>query len=250
MFFTNKAYTLVINTSIVEYDIKSANTSVMEYYKMIPQPKIDMIKEMSKQERVVKIGKMMRKDLTFSKQLESSFNDILIEFMKANNLDKDDDIISIKRDAAFVLNKVPKVVDFGSSVHFIPKNSYTSYVYINGYEIYYNLNHIDVKGISDEVISSREIGMLDFFKEFFEIAEGSNYSIPELSSYMKEFVSLYKNRELDKSYYREFNNEALYRLRVDDRVVLLKSIKDTHVDEIDISYNYINIILPLIRELI
>ena len=60
MFFTNKAYTLVINTSIVEYDIKSANTSVMEYYKMIPQPKIDMIKEMSKQERVVKIGKMMR----------------------------------------------------------------------------------------------------------------------------------------------------------------------------------------------
>lgn len=250
MFYINKAYPLIINASIVEYDIKSANTSVMEYYKLIPQKKIDEIKSLDKQERVVRIGKMMRKSLDFSKTLESSFNTIIEEFMEVNQLSKEDDIVSIKRDAAFVLNKIPKTIDFGDCVHFIPKNSYTSYLYINGLEIYYNLDKIDVKGISDEIISSREIGMLDFFKEFFEIAEGTNYSVPELSSYLKEFVTLYKNRELDKSYYRELNSEATYRLRVGDREVLLKSITDSNIDDIDISYNYINIILPLIRELI
>jgi len=250
MFYINKAYSIIINASIVEYDIKSANTSVMEYYNLLPQTRIDMIKSLSKQERVVKIGKMMGKNLDFSKKLEASFNDILEEFLKCNNLSKEDDIISIKRDAAFVLNKVPKIIDFGDCVHFLPKNSYTSYLYINGYEIYYSLNKIDVKGISDEVIASRDIGMLDFFKEFFEIAEGSNYSVPELSIYLQEFVTLYKSRELDKSYYREFNSEAVYRIRVGDREVLLKSISDSNIDDIDISYNYINIILPLIRELI
>ena len=72
MFKTNEFLNPTINSKIVEYDIKSGNTSIMEYFHLRPITVINELKSLDKKSRVVEIGKMMREDKIFAKSLELS----------------------------------------------------------------------------------------------------------------------------------------------------------------------------------
>ena len=84
---TNRTIPFITNEEIAEWDIHSANTSLMRYYNLCDESLINKIEKMDKDKRVVFIGKMMRKSKEFSIQLEDAFTNILKEFIKANNLE-------------------------------------------------------------------------------------------------------------------------------------------------------------------
>ena len=68
---------------------------------------------------------------------------------------------------------------------------------------------------------------------------------------MKNFVDDYKNCKLTYGYYRELNSNALYALKGnanDSRKYYVPDVQNHQFDsDLDISYNYINYILPMIQ---
>ena len=92
---TNRDYPFIYNNEIIEWDIKSANTSLMSYYNLQPEKVIQKLASMAKFQREIAVGKLMKKDKEFSRNLEESFNKIIQEFMDANELSWDD-IVSVK----------------------------------------------------------------------------------------------------------------------------------------------------------
>ena len=237
---TNRDYPFIYNNEIIEWDIKSANTSLMSYYNLQPDKVIQKLASMKKSQREISVGKLMRKDKEFAKKLEESFNMIIQEFMDTNQLTWDD-IVSVKKDAVFVKNHKITHSDFGA-VHFIAKNQYQHVLLLPKYEIYLSQSKIDVKGIPDEKLPLHEDGMIDFIRSSMEIASEYN----KLQSFFKEYVTAYKRKELDFDAYREFNSDSLFRIG-GEFPMLSDSMIEDDMDVLDIAYNYINVIIPTIQ---
>ena len=237
---TNRDYPFIYNNEIIEWDIKSANTSLMSYYNLQPEKVIQKLASMAKSQREIAVGKLMRKDKDFSKNLEESFNKIIQEFMDMNSLTWDD-IVSVKKDAVFVKNHKITHSNFGS-VHFIPKNQYKHVLLLPKYEIYLSDSKTDVKGIPDDKLSLHEEGMLDFIRNTMETAS----EIHKLHYFFKEYVTAYKNKDLEFDAYREFNSDSLFRIG-GEFPMMTDSMIEEDMGVLDISYNYINVVLPTIQ---
>ena len=249
--YLNKDISIISNRRIVEYDLKSANTSLCKEYKLLSDDQISKIENMKKKERVITIGKLQRKDREFNSSFKESFKDIRRRFFYANNLE-DKDILAIKKDAIFCLVGCNET-KFGKC-HFVEKNVYTSYMHIDKLELYYNArgesfdkSKLDVKGISDETIHLHDGFMLDFINTIFKkIEEGNEAS---LFRYINRFVSKYKHLQLPVGYYREFNNTSLIRLNdmdqtFEDETFIPFEHKQEHLN---IDYNFFNVILPIVK---
>lgn len=237
---TNRTIPFITNEEIAEWDIHSANTSLMRYYNLCDESLINKIEKMDKDKRVVFIGKMMRKSKEFSIQLEDAFTNILKEFIKANNLEEED-IISYKKDAIFVRNKHITTNTFGDSVCFSPKNIYSGCILIPKYEFYYSYDKIDVKGISDSLLSLHENGVLAFINGLMEIS----HDWLQMNRFLKSYAENYKNRYLLFDAYREFNNDSKFRVNLGSEV-LMDDIDEDLLSSTTILYNYLNIYLPVL----
>ena len=87
MNYQNKYRIEDFNASIVEWDIKSANTSICREYGLLPESIIDKIEAMHKAKREKQIGLLMRKDKVFTKKLEECFDIVMKVFIAQNDLD-------------------------------------------------------------------------------------------------------------------------------------------------------------------
>ena len=241
----------LVNKQIIEYDLKSANTSLCREYGLLPKDKIDKIDALPKEKRTKRIGVMMRDDKVFKDALVLAFKDIRRRFFEENNL-SDEDVLAIKKDAIFVKGEVP-ITDFGDC-HFIPKNEYTSYLYLNRFELYYSErfgeSRLDVKGMNDEDLKKHEDYMLFFIRKFFHVLQADTWK--GSYQYLYRFISKYKKRELEVGFYREFSHENVFKMideeeTYDDEIFIPYEDKSEHVD---ISYNYFNILMPLVKMLI
>ena len=201
---------------------------------------------MEKERRNKQIGLYQRDDEIFKEALKTGFIEARRLFFEANSLEIND-ILSIKKDAIFT-TKVCKEQKFGE-ILFRPKNYYTSYIYLKTerrpVELYYGNNNIDVKGISSSKLKDHEEFMLKFLKTYFNKMESSTKE--SVLSWLIRFVTKYKMKGVENGYYRSF----------DDRSVI--DVLDVDLDEtgfifenetsenIDISYNYFNVLLKLIK---
>lgn len=249
--YLNKSIIILPNKVIVEYDLKSANTSLCREYKLLPESQIAEIEVLPKEKRVTTIGKLMRNDSKLKEGLKNSFVDIRKRFFDSNNI-VNDDILSIKKDAIFCLKEV-QVVDFGAC-HFVRKNTYTSYMYLNGLEIYYANSIMGgtliVKGMNDESLKKHNGYMCDFLKTLCRHLEQSSRQTQ--LGFLKRFVDKYKWRQLDVGYYREFSPSSIIRLgdadeTYDNEIFIPYEDKVAHVD---INYNFNKILCPLIKNLV
>lgn len=240
---TNKDIPFIRGEEIVEWDIKSANVSLMKYYHLCDDSVITRIEGMKKEEREIFVGKMMRKSKEFAINLEKSFDQIIKLFMTSNNL-SDADIISYKKDAVFVRNKTINTSVF-EDVKFIPKNIYDGCILLPKYEFYYNDSGFDVKGINDANLSHHENGMLAFLSN---VIEESRSSIA-INKFFLEYLKDYKRRSLLYDAYREFTNESKFRVNLFGNEVLMDNIDDELLESTSILYNYYNIVLPTLNAL-
>lgn len=246
MFWKNPDFDKVINSRIIEWDIKSGNTSIMRAFNLCPIERIQELEEMKKQDRVIAVGNMM-KDSEFSKKLEAGFNQVVNEFMELNGLNKDDDVLRIMRDAVYVINKPIKYDTIREYCHFIPKNEYIGYFFLSPYEFFISQHDIDVKGIDDEKLKSHENGTIRVIRDVYDACVEYNMDQVKINAFMKGVVDAYIHRDLEFDAYREFNNESNFRINMYGHEVLSDAITERDLSDVDISFNYLKIIIPLIK---
>lgn len=250
----NSSRPFEINSMIVEWDIKRAGLNLIKENKLLSEDKIKELEKMPKKDADILIGKMQIKDKEFSKNLELSFTNIMEDFLSANNIDKEFDVTSIKKDACFVINKNITNSEFGEFIKFIPKNEYHAYIYIKPLEIYFKRNgDIDIKGLAGDkairskILSLHENGIINFLKYVIDLTEESNMDKKKINNFLHDFVDMYKKKELDYDYYREFNVESRYRYQFMGAEMMADQIDESMLEKVNIEYNYKHIILPLIN---
>lgn len=243
--YLNKDIEYIFGNEIIEYDLKSAGFNILCYFNLIPDSMKNKLSNMGKKERQIQIGLMQRNSKEFANKLSNGFKEARKLFFEANNIG-DLDILSIKKDAIFTL-KPCRNVRFGN-LFFDTKNKYTSYLYLNKLEFLYNEHTIDIKGIDDNNVSMHKEGFLLFLKDYFMYKE--NMTNDYVRKFIIDFAKDYKEKELPIEFYRELNTNSLYKTNLTFNKMDIYLADTTDIDVVDISYNYLNYVIPLTRLLI
>lgn len=210
----------------------------------------DNLSTMDKVDRNIQIGYMQRDDKTIKNKLRDGFIEYRRLFFEANDIE-DTDIVSIKKDAIFLLRAVNNIKF--DSVEYTVKNIYTSFFKTNFLELYYDSTHniIDIKGINSSKL--KDIGMYNYFKkhdEFMLKKLKYFFKLKELNPMRasKEFMQFavdYKNRELDIEFYRKLSTDPVFVTDIETMNGTISLINYDPEFNINISYNYNYIIKPI-----
>lgn len=244
--YLNRNIEYLINNEITEYDMKSAGFNIIKKFKLLDNNKIEHLESLSKKRRQITIGLYQKDDPAFKEELNEKFIEMRKLFFEANEL-KDDEVLSIKKDAIVTLRKCFNTTF--DNVEFVDKNVYTSYFYINKFEFYVNDKTLDLKGIDNEKLELHRAYMLDFLYKIFRLFE-TNSNKKYIIENLREFISFYKDKMLHIGYYRELNRDSLYKLNREflNDYIGLENTKT--LDGIDISYNYMKYIVPIMNILL
>lgn len=235
---------------IYEYDIRSANTSAMRASKKFDRRLLDMLESMPRNLREVTVGNMISKDRKIYKIIATGIRSGREKLFRLNCL-QDDEILSIKNDAVFVIGRKLKHTKFGP-IEFKLKGQYSMYQLIEKIEYYYDgrAKTVTLKGVNDKIVQhpDHQEGMMVFLNTVFRYV--SRDQIDELREYLIQFVHDYKAKRLPHQYYRELNSANLYRTDMDIAgfVYNLDTATDRDLDIINPVYNYKRFILPILQQ--
>lgn len=243
-----KGVTLVQNR-ITEYDIRSANTSILRRSKKLKESTLASIESLPGKDRKVIIGKMIKNDKSLQKVISNGITRAKRELFEANSI-QDADVLSVKNDAVFIIGRKLRVTTFGP-IEFRPKHVYSLYLNIEGIEFYYDkqADSVTVKGVRDEVVedNDHQKGILRFLATVMRHLVYDRKDA--LRSYLIEFSEKYKSGKLPIEYYKEFNADNIYRSRMEigDYAFNLTVASENEKDMINGVYNYMRFVLPLIQ---
>lgn len=239
----------MVQNRITEYDIRSANTSILRWSKRLKESTLQSIESLPGKDRKVIIGKMIKNDKSLQKVISNGITRAKRELFEANGI-QDEDVLSIKNDAVFIIGRKLRTTTFGP-VEFRPKHVYSLYLNIERVEFYYDKQNdtISVKGVRDEVVedTDHQKGMIRFFATVMRHLTLDRRDA--LRKYLIEFSNAYKEKALPVEYYKEFNSENIYRsyMEMCDYTFNLEQASEDEKDMITGVYNYLKFILPLIQ---
>ena len=243
----NKNIDFLFNIPIIEYDIKSAGFNIIKCFKLLPNKDIELLEKMEKKERNIKIGLIQRSNKELTNNLLNGFKEARKLFIESNSL-SESNILSIKKDAIFVIDNKCNYTKF-NNIEFVVKNKYSSFIILNKNEFYINTKDkkIDIKGLGqDKVLEKIHIYhdkyILDFILKFTKMKESNSESI---IYYITKFIRAYRNRELDIEYYRELSQLNTFRLFDKELGDYINIDATNDILNVDISFNYINYIVPI-----
>jgi len=231
------------NILITEYDIKSAGFTTIKVKKLLPEDVISDLEKLSKDQRSIYIGKQILKHPKIGEELINTLIDVRKDFVVLNDINEED-VLSIKRDALFIIKKVPNHFKVGE-FEFRPKGSYSSYCYLNGKEFYYSskLDLLDIKGLSEDVREKQKDYLLKDIRKI--IGMGEKLSSDQMFLFLKQYRSKYLNGKLDKETYRDLET-GMYSVNGYQMI----DISEDMIKDVDISQNYINYLVPLFKLLV
>lgn len=238
----------IIAHNIYEYDIQKANINILFALGIIDREYYDKLYNMSRMDRQVEIGYMIKYTEGLGDKLSEGIKLYRKKMFEANGLE-DENILSIKNDAIFVIDKKLKITEF-DNVKFILKNRYSTYIKLNrSIEVYFESNivdgtiSLDIKGISDEKLELHHkyiatvVADVLYFIETGDINSGLTY--------IGELYNSYVERKLQPGYYRNFNAESDFTINANGMTYSIPCCLDYQtLMTLDISYN-----LNIIREL-
>ena len=243
--YLNEDILYLKNRTIQEYDIIEGGYSVARNLNLLPAKFLKRIEGMTKHERHVEIGKYSKDNKEFTKELFEGFREFMLLFREYNDID-DDRILSVKKDSITLYNSPIKRLKFKHVVFSLRETS-TSYMLLGKKEFFFNskTDGFFFKGLNDWVEAKdnliEEIKILMGFNEY----KDKKF----IFQYLQELRECYVKLELAHTYYRELNAIGDYRLkdRVGSNDVYFEYINDDQLEMLDISHNYENYLLPLIR---
>jgi hypothetical protein len=222
--------------------MKSAGYNLSKAYKLLPEDKLEELGRLKKDRRSIEIGNIQRANSEYKERLKQAFEEARRMFFEANDLQADE-IISIKKDAIFT-TKYCNNTQFLDYIEFRPKNEYSSYIRLNKkIELYYSDLQLDIKGLGDEVIKYHKDYMISFIRLFFQKMETEDSAT--VLGFMRRFIDRYKRRELPIGYYRRFDRDPIFDT-FDDNIKFYEYWEDQKED-LDISFNYMEVLIKLIK---
>lgn len=238
-------YTADINfltsTYIREYDISKANINILYKKGVISKQQYEFLYNAPNQVRKVHVGLFLRDNPRCVQILKDGIIEAKKMFFLSNDI-KEEDVLAIKNDAIFLINKIANVTKF-DNIEFKCKNTYTSYYKIGPLEMYYYLNtienkeKIDIKGINDIELKKHEEYFLDFLLACFYSVETEK--IEETIDIVVNFYQKYLALDLDIGYYREFNSLSRYTFKpISDFTTFTADFLDNNnKPQVNINYN-------------
>ena len=221
---------LIPNTTIIEYDLQSASTSIAAEFGLLSDEMIARFNKLPKGDRNRAIGLYKRDHKEYGDMEKAGFMQARKMFFEQNDLAVSR-VIAIKRDAIFVEGEVfcTRLTDH---LNFRKKNEYTSYLNLNSLEIFYRKNFgLDVKKMNREVYEEYH---KEYFGSFIEsVLRGLEFMRrKDLLRYIRNFYDKYRWLQLDSEYYREFSPRSEFAYKDGLRYSLC-----TDIAQVDMSYN-------------
>ena len=228
----------VFSRFIREYDISKANINILYSKGIINESVYNELYNSDRMTRQVYIGNLEKSNPKIVKALQIGIIEAKRNLFLSNNL-TNEDILAIKNDAVFTVDKELRVTKFGN-IEFKLKNLYTSFMRIDRLEFYYSFNRItkeekmDVKGLGKKEYLHREY-MTDFIEYIMNSIESGD--IENIITDFTLFYRSYVNRELPIYYYREYNPYSYYRIYGTNYCLDYLNNTSDNVMSLDISYN-------------
>lgn len=210
-----KEIPFIISSYIREYDIGKANINVLYKYGVLSKDQYEYYLYCPRDEREISIGKLQRSDYKITEVLQNGITEAKRQFFEINSI-QDQEVLSIKNDAVFLINKIPEVSKF-DNIEFKNNNTYTSYYKLGTCEFYYyynemnNIEKLDIKGIKEEKLILHQDYFLEFLLTAFQTSQVG--TVNETLELMNAFYDQYINLKLDKEYYREFTPSSQFRIK-------------------------------------
>lgn len=205
----------LIQNRIYEYDIRSANVSMLRASGKVKESTLQQLEALDKDAREKAVGKMIRQNRKFYKIISEGIRKARETLFRENQI-QDHEVLSIKNDAVFIIGRKLRYTQFGD-IEFRVKGQYTLFQQFNKIEFYYDRRHrrVDIKGVSDKVVmeEDHQKGMMVFFDTVFNYVCTDRRK--ELREYLIQFVDDYKTKTLPHYYYRELNSDNVYRTIVE-----------------------------------
>lgn len=245
--YLNKSILIMKSVVIREYDMKDAGFTIIKNESLFSKETIEKIERMDKHSKNVFIGKILRDDVETSNRIMKEFISIRKKFFELNDI-HDEEILSIKKDAIFTINKICKNTSF-DGYEFRNKGKYSSYMNINNKEFYYSSwkDTLDTKGFGKETLLLHKDYFLKDIKRIMKMYEKlpHNQMIKILSDYRFDYL----NRNIPIENYRELNSDSKFRLntKIGGSPFYIDDLTDGDMSEyLDIGYNFTIYVIPMI----
>lgn len=202
--YLNKEIKFIRSGNIIEYDMRNAGLEILNKNGIIKDNYYEELMELEKKERSIVIGKFLRTNPLANEFLIKSFISIRKEFIEINNIDNND-ILSIKKDAIFLIDKEVYNLDLEKGYKFIKKNDYQTYINLMNIEFYYNIfeDILDVKGMKSKSKEIHEDYLLKDLKKILFLSY--NNDLDNIFIYLAKLKDKYVRKELDIHYYFDIN---------------------------------------------
>lgn len=231
---------------ITELDMVSAGLSVIKAERLLPQDVIKRIEALPKSKQSIAIGKISRipEFKSLATLITQGIQRYVNELLTINGV-SEDRILSVKRDAVFITGPCPGNLQVNTFIKFKAKHSYTSFLKLNGIEIYAvpKREIIDIKGIPDNRISYHKNGINRLILDYLGYVEKGNTI--DAAETIQQFRIDYLNRKLPIDFYREFNALSLFAIKAGLHIYQMELNDKHHINDIEILFNLYNVIIPL-----
>ena len=205
-----------ISGRIVEYDIRSANISVLRNSNYITEKDYIRLKNLPKLEREKEIGLRIKESKEVYDVIADGIKSSRDMFIKQNNINTDN-IVRIANDAIYVNTPIDlQYTKFGDYIEFVPKSVSNVFVKLNQIYLFLGFRNdgnisVDVKGISDDMCRLHEPFMISSIVTTLILLERSG--VVSSVNYISELCENYLHYNLPVGYYREFNAFSCYRIK-------------------------------------
>lgn len=213
--YMNPNYKFIINSMITEYDIKSANISILFSKNLITKDQYDYYSSLDKKERTVQVGWLLRDNKEINIGLEEGFRYYRELLFNTNNINQDM-ILNIRKDGVYLINKYLDHTRY-DYVYWNLSNIFTSYYYINkSLQFFFKYNQIDpsnteivIKGLKQDSLIPHKDFFLNLLIEIFTNAQ--TMYIVDLVTWFSNVYNRFLNNDYPYQYYREFNPLSKFR---------------------------------------
>lgn len=230
-----------VSGRILEYDIASANITMLRKYGKIDDNYYNYLRSIPKQNREIEIGLKIRSDNSFYQVIKQGITEAKMDLFQSNNIDPNS-IVRIANDAVYINSSRDLAYTKFGDVEFKLKSINSSMIKLDKLIIFFLFNqegiNIDVKGINQTSQLLHADFLLSAIAECIYLVE--RVSTKDALEFVTNLFEDYVKLKLPIQFYRELTPESLYHLK-DSNFYL------TYVDSInniDINYN-----LYIIREL-
>lgn len=240
--WTNPLVRYLKNRHITEYDMKSGGLSVIRENGLLPKDKIDELERMTKENRDIAIGNLQSDVPGLAKGLVDGFAKERERFVTVNGI-PNENILSIKKDALFIIDFSVKVQQTTPNVLFRIKNRYTSFTAFNQKELFFSPDHLDAKGFTNMFRDLQKDFLLAEYYRIMKRSETLEYS--DVFDILRKYRSDYVGRRLPIGFYRNADT-GVY----DFDGFSLNDADDTMKKDVMIDHNYMECVLPFLQNIV